>query len=145
MRKAASVMPRMSALSERRVMPPYPHDGFACSSASSSSRAQPSGPDHSKMAMPSSCSSAHSAGSMPPSTTSSPQEATTARAASRWAARTTDFTSPALEVPQSWPDQKLFVVWLVAFHASQVLCSRSSSIRTRAAGFPRAFLAARIS
>jgi hypothetical protein len=45
----------------------------------------------------------------------------------------------------SIPFQNDFVVCDTAFHATQSRCSRISSIRTRAAGFPRAFFAARIS
>ena len=145
MRKPASSMPSMSALSERRVMPPHPQDGLACRSPASSSSAHPSGALHSNSAVPVSWPSAHASGSMPSETTSSSQLAMSARPASRCLRRTTDLAVPAFEIPHSWPLQNDFVVWLVAFHAVKFSCSRSSSMSTRAAGLPRAFFAARIS
>ncbi|MDF2917722.1 MAG: hypothetical protein K0S70_1939, partial [Microbacterium sp.] len=51
--------------------------------------------------------------------------------------RTTDFASPAEEIPQSCELKMAFFVFDTEPHTSHVCCSRISSMITRAADLPR--------
>jgi hypothetical protein len=88
---------------------------------------------------------ANSSADMTPDSTYAAHSASSAIAAARCVAQHDRETSPAFENPSSIPFQNDFVVCETAFQTDQSFCSRISSMSTRAAGFPRTFLPARIS
>ena len=132
----ASSMSRASWRHISTVISPYPMLGLACRIASMSSSRHPSGADHSNRADVGAASSPlayASSSSMPRDS----QSSISAMRVSRCLRSTTERTSPALEMPQSWELNTALVVCATESHASHVCCSRISSMSTRAADLPR--------